>query len=99
MSTRYQVSWSMVTSWISERYSELYEVDDEAVTEFKNEMMAIQDQLSAHPFEFGEPIDDLLKLDMTRCVGFTRRLIVNYGVNPASRFVIVTKLRWRKRSL
>ena len=88
----------MVTSWISERYSEFYQIDDDTVESFKNEVMAIEKQLAAHPFEFGEPIDDLPLAGITRCVGFSERFIVNYGVNPRSRIVFVSKLRWRKRA-
>ena len=85
MNSDYFVSWGMVAAWIRQEYTKLYQVDDEAVKEFKHEIMSIQEQLAFHPFEFGESVDDLLERGVTKCVGFSQRMTVNYGVRPASR--------------
>ena len=88
----------MVTSWIQKEYARLYELDDEHVHLFRNQLLEIQMQLTLHPFEFGEPVDYLRKLDLTRCLGFHQDLIINYGIHQEENVVFVTRLRWRKRA-
>ncbi len=47
----------------------------------------IQEQLEAHPLEFGEPHYRLKDLGLVLCVGFWKNLGIEYGVHEAKRLV------------
>lgn len=85
----------MVKSWISQTWDMLRD-DPIKLAQFERDLLKLQRNLEERPKRFGEPVDDLTTLKITRCIGFTRILIANYGIIPQHKMVVVNMLRLRK---
>lgn len=85
----------MVKSWIGNTW-EAFRDDPDKLAQFEKDLLKVQRNLERRPTRFGEPVDDLPNLKLTRCIGFAGMLIVNYGVVRRHRLVVISLLRLRK---
>lgn len=86
----------MVRSWISKTWDVLRH-EQNVLERFEHDLLKLEKVLKQWPERFGEPIDDLRYLRVTRCIGFTRMLIVNYGIVHDQKVVVINRLRLRKQ--